>query len=60
MAVPVNPDNHASSDHTHNNPSKLVRFTLPRRALMLLLLQPSNEATDNPSKLAYYPFKDGG
>ena len=25
-----------------------------------VLLRPSNEATDNPSKLAHYIFRDGG
>ncbi|HMI38927.1 MAG TPA: hypothetical protein VK500_03410, partial [Nitrospiraceae bacterium] len=43
-----------------NNPSKLVRFFSVGRAPVLIYVRPSNEATDDPSKLACYLFRDGG
>ena len=46
---------------TEDGPSKIAgTFSFGRGAPMLVYVRPSNEATDDPSKLARYLFRDGG
>jgi hypothetical protein len=42
------------------DPSKLACFPSFGGAPMLVYVRPSNETTDDPSKLARYLFRDGG